>query len=254
MAEDNSKEVISRKKSKRKPILIGLIVIGAIILLLPVLEKYNYRKSTEADFPSSEDLHTTEENMGQLQSDYDAAQETLKDDPYNLDANIKKAQVLSFLEEYDKALTIYVKMSEMHPGDSRPFKGAGDIYFTQRKYAEAKEAYQKAINIDPKNAEAYIQMARLYAYLDAGNEEKDKFYRESIEKVGEGSQATMINYYAKYLESVGDYDKAIEQLKVLLQKTPDDNKIRGEIERLDDLRSEKTENQQSAPAAPAAGA
>jgi Tfp pilus assembly protein PilF len=54
--------------------------------------------------------------------------------------------------------------------DARFYLEAGERFYDERRYAEAKEAYLRATEVDPKNAWAHFALAR--AYLQIGCEEK----------------------------------------------------------------------------------
>jgi|GEM_PF-6993713 tetratricopeptide (TPR) repeat protein len=237
---ENDKEIDKAKigKSEKKPFLkkavapLLLIVLVGLYYYLPYKEKKDFVRSTAPDFESVVNTDLDEGDLEKLRGEYDQIESDLSKNGYNLEANLKKAEILRVMEEYDKAFAIYTKMTEIYPEDSRAFKGIGDIYFTRREYVASEAPYLQAIKLDAKNTEAYTQLARAYRYFEKDNGKISKFYEDGIKALGDDKDA-LVNLYAKHLERIGEYGKAAEQWKILLEKMPDDVDIQNTIAELE---------------------
>jgi len=98
--------------------------------------------------------------------------------------------------ELDNALSEYKKASEKIP---IAYLYMGNIYFLKKEYEEAESYYRKAIDKDPKNADAYNNLAWLYymkrEYLNEAEELalkamelnplKKDIYQDTLQKIRE---------------------------------------------------------------------
>jgi len=233
-------------KSKKKPIVaIVLIIFLAIISYWAI--SYN-KGASESPEPSFQELSDTDfsnvdpnmpdEVLESIKNNYNNAQEVLNNDQYNLEANMRKANTLYQVKEYDKAIIIYQKMGELNPNNSASFKALGDVYYAQMNYEQAESMYLTAIKNAPGAPEAYSQLAEIYRYHLNGDEEKiKKFFEDGIGKLGI-NRYSLIQTYASYLEDIGDLENAIAQWKAVSMDFPDNQEIRDRIVELE----EKTNN------------
>jgi tetratricopeptide (TPR) repeat protein len=75
----------------------------------------------------------------------------------------KRANYYTTLQMPDRALTDYEKALEIDPNDANSYLGRGYAYSWKREHQKALADYAKAIEIDPKFAGAYANRAILYA-------------------------------------------------------------------------------------------
>ncbi|PFF32681.1 hypothetical protein CN327_15740 [Bacillus cereus] len=122
-------------------------------------------------------------------------------------------------ENDDKALELIREVVKLNPSSYFPYNILGEIYMKQKKWAEAKEALQKSISIQPSN-EAYHNVA--VAHYNLGELEKAS---EFFSRVAGDSDYIMYNY-VKCLIDLGRTTEAKEQLDAFNRKS--DNFI-GEI-------------------------
>lgn len=212
---------------------------------MPTWEKQQFQEKTDSDFTNvSEDID--EEDLSDIKSEYDQAKETLAKNQYDLDANLTKAGALLLIGETDKAMDIYKKMTELYPLDARAFDTLGTIYDDQKNYAEAEKNLLTAIKLQPQSADAYITLAAVYRHTREESENREKvtkFYTDAISALSTTEDnIVMLESYAKSLERIGDYAKAIEEWNAVLAITPDDQFVKDKIA---DLQAKM------APAAPA---
>lgn len=62
---------------------------------------------------------------------------------------------LSALKKYDEAITAYKKAIEICPKDADAYNNMGGVYYNQKKYINAIQCYKKAIAIKPDHKYAY---------------------------------------------------------------------------------------------------
>lgn len=102
----------------------------------------------------------------------------------------------------------------------------GVRYLAEGNYQEAILAFNAAIEVDPKNAQAYIGRAK--AIVLSGETEENLAaaradYQEAAD-LGDTSEEVWLGLADVYIRE-GDYDKALEILKEGLEKTGGNNAI-----------------------------
>ena len=77
----------------------------------------------------------------------------------------RKGWAYSGVKDYDQALLAYGRASELMPPEHKGFAylGRGQIFSAKGSIDEAIAEYNKALQIDPKNAEAYYERGLLFA-------------------------------------------------------------------------------------------
>lgn len=101
-------------------------------------------------------------------------------------------------KKYDLAILDLKKAAQIEPNNTLFLNGMGDTYFVMGRYAESLEAFQKALVIDPKNADAYYNISRVNAALGKVKEQRaaaeeaikrgTKFVGESYYLIGDAAQ------------------------------------------------------------------
>jgi len=109
----------------------------------------------------------------------------------------------------------------------------GDKYLTELNYEKAIVAYTKAIEIEPRNMAAYLNLAEAYASTrddrNVGRTYQDAFnvlwgMYKTNEAMPEGATELLTEYIA-YLKKNGDYDKAERVMEQSFLMTLDDRFI-----------------------------
>lgn len=65
----------------------------------------------------------------------------------------------------EKAIAVYRSATVRHPDDAPAWLKLGVIYINQKQFTQAIQAFQRAITVDSAAAEAYNNLARVYAGL-----------------------------------------------------------------------------------------
>jgi tetratricopeptide (TPR) repeat protein len=89
----------------------------------------------------------------------------------------------------------------------------GDMYFKQKKYDEAAAAYQRAIQLNPKETYAKQQVEKIASYKQAAEVEKQKTLEKSV------NESVLI---ADNLMTAASYQQAVEAYKQALILKPSD--------------------------------
>ena len=119
-------------------------------------------------------------------------------------------------ELYEKATKKAKEVQEIQPKYVEAYRISAFIYVQRRNNAAAELEYQKALEMEPKNPRIlYGYAGFLLRYLN--NPEKAKEYATEAFHVDRGSFATR-QLYAKCVGILGEYDKAIEILKRLIDE------------------------------------
>jgi tetratricopeptide (TPR) repeat protein len=106
-----------------------------------------------------------------------------------------------------------------HPSDPRAQYAVGNAYFDAHRYAEAQTAYQRAISLDEKFADAHTNLGlvyRLQGNLDGAIQE----YQRAL-AIAPDDTVTRRNLIVA-LSSAKRLPEAADQLEVLAQQTPKD--------------------------------
>lgn len=195
-------------------------------------EGLDFQALSNIDF-SNIDPKMPEEVVNKQKEQYNQAAEKLKQDPFDFEANMQKASVLYFFDEYEKAIIIYKKLGELRPKNYLSFKGLGDCLSQLHKFTEAEKAYLKTLENNPYEYNTYLALAEIYRYHIKDNREKIvKFYEDGIKNLGE-NRLGLIQAYASQLEEWGEYKKSLEQWKIVSEEFPDNQPIKDKIKELE---------------------
>ena len=119
--------------------------------------------------------------------------------------------------KYDEAIAKFEKAVELDPKNANPHIGWGAMLDEQKKYDEAITQYQKAIALDPKCADAYNNWGTV---LD-----EQKKYDEAIAKFQKAIEldpksADAYNNWGNVLDEQKKYDEAIAKFQKAIELDP----------------------------------
>jgi tetratricopeptide (TPR) repeat protein len=128
-----------------------------------------------------------------------------------------------FRGEWDKALPLALKASELDPSDARIDLTIGHIYSHLGQPGKAAAAFERAVKIRPRMADYRVKMAR--ALLAAGNEGLAKQYMQSALHLDAGNSDAHVLQGFLY-NKAGDLPNALAEYRAALQSDPKNNEAR----------------------------
>lgn len=136
----------------------------------------------------------------------------------NVEAYQKAAQLFE-KGEYDAAIDGFQKILATEPEPSRIYNILGLTYFKQGKYmTSAIGSFEQAIRLDPKYAEAYFNLATVYATYDPSK--AAQYFKKTIEVDPQYSKAYFgLGWFT--LTEEQDAAKAAEYFEKTLSMFPD---------------------------------
>lgn len=108
------------------------------------------------------ELHEAYSNLTAAVRIYETATQV---HPSYVSAHIHLGEVFIKQRAFGKAASAYQKSTEIAPDDPQTWLKLGVIYINQQRFKPAIAAFKRAIVIDSTGAEAYNNLARLYAGL-----------------------------------------------------------------------------------------
>lgn len=108
------------------------------------------------------ELHETYDNLAEASQIYETATQV---HPSYLPAYLNLGKILIQQRDLEKAIYIYQKATKIAPDNPQVWVKLGVVYINQRQFEPAILAFKQAIAMDNTAAEAYNNLARLYAGL-----------------------------------------------------------------------------------------
>jgi Flp pilus assembly protein TadD len=120
--------------------------------------------------------------------------------------------------EHEEAIAEFERAIELDPDDAEVYRNLGTVYGEQGRWEESAAAYERALEIDPAFGEAYGDVVGAYFYLDRVPEAM-----EAGEKALElaPDYATAYNNLGIVYGSQGEIDAAIDLFEQALELDPD---------------------------------
>lgn len=221
------------KLGRRAPlwVLYGVIFIIfvffsglAIVRNLDWKDDFTFYSKTLKQNPESPGANINMAMMYKKKGDYKKASEFINNatafDPGYLDNNFAIASIYQDTGEYDKALEIYEKMvaEKKYTYHKAPFLNLGLIYKIKKRYPEAIENFNKAIDIYPLSSVSYSHLAEIY---DEQNdmEKAEKYYEKSVDI--NPDDYIPLNALGIIYGQKGVFNKSLKCLKRALKLNPD---------------------------------
>jgi tetratricopeptide (TPR) repeat protein len=112
-----------------------------------------------------------------------------------------------------EAISCYKKALEISPGHTNALNNLGTIYANQKRYKEAEEMFKKILKTNPHHASAKNNLIQLYKIQGR--------YKEAAELDADYAKQVHISLAKNYYEN-GNIDKAIEEIKKVIELDPND--------------------------------
>jgi len=125
-------------------------------------------------------------------------------------------------KDAEAAAALLEKLSRLAPNIPEVFANLGVVYYTQNRYAQAAEAFQRALKLNPKIANVPLMLGMCYAGLDRPKEAipilEPAFQQSPDKDIGRMIGIKLMDAYS----SVDEHIKALQMCEELLQRYPDD--------------------------------
>ncbi len=135
--------------------------------------------------------------------------------------HIRRGEAYQIMERDDEALADFEQAVQITPNDTDPYLAIGCFYVYRKKdYAQSIKYFEKALKINPKSPQIYVNIANSYAQLNNFSE-ADKYY-----KLADDYSVESFNWYynkANILRESGEDPKGELQeryLKYCLKLNP----------------------------------
>lgn len=124
-------------------------------------------------------IPTTDLQKQLSEKDYEgalkAANQALRNNPQDLDALLGKGIALTGLKQRSEAISLYQKVTRDHPEQAEAYNNLAALYAADGKYDNARQVLEKAMQTQGSYAVAYKNLNAVYAKL------ADQAYRKALE-------------------------------------------------------------------------
>jgi tetratricopeptide (TPR) repeat protein len=138
---------------------------------------------------------------------------------YAVDMVIAKAQLLAALERNEEALYYYNKAREFRPENENTALGRAALMLTMGKVDEAIDAYRVAVERWPNSALSLNALGYTLADHTDRTDEAEKLIRKALRY--DPQSPAIIDSLGWVLYKQGNYEEALEQLKIAYSRFPD---------------------------------
>ncbi len=173
-------------------------------------------KATQLDSTKSDYFYTLADIdflTGHTHESRDAFLTSIRLNPKNTDAILKLAELYYYVKKYDDAITLINEAIKVNPYLGREYFLKGMIYLEQNDTAKAVSSMQTAVEQDPNDFNAYIQLGLIFSHK--GNPIALSYFDDATNLEPQNPES----YYDKgmFYQFGGDYDDAIKEYKELLK-------------------------------------
>ena len=112
--------------------------------------------------------------LGELNEAKNALFQALEINPFEIDFLDTLAVILHELGEDDGAEGCYTAILEIDPGNGRVWNNYGVLQFSQKRYAEACQSFEKALSLIPEFHEALYNLRDTYGELGKTEQMTDR--------------------------------------------------------------------------------
>ena len=183
------------------------------------------------------ELHEAYDNLTAASRVYETA---IQVHPSYLPAYLSLGKIFIQQRNLEKAVGIYQKATKIAPNNPHVWVKLGVIYINQRQFEPAILAFKQAIAADDTAAEAYNNLARLYAGLG----------KEMQQAIGLAKRAVALMPTAKYYDTLAytyyrnaEYTKALTAIHQALALAPDADEYNEMLLKIQEAQGADTQNE-----------
>jgi tetratricopeptide (TPR) repeat protein len=163
---------------------------------------------------------------GDWQSAAQAYDDALAIEPANRRALIGRARCSLKSQKYDEAVALVLKLQPLDPDTTRFFvgelSGAGDEFMKKNSWDSARDAFRRALELDPQNTSLLIRLGRACLQLDLPDDAITHF-NDAIKLDPLNADAYL--YRGRAYMKKRQFDKALADFEHLTEKIDPDNRL-----------------------------
>jgi tetratricopeptide (TPR) repeat protein len=163
-------------------------------------------------------------SSGGPQGDVMAAIEQARKEPANYDAQMKAAALFEQIGRGEGAREFYERAAQAKPSDAGLLVKLGNIYFDQKKYADAEKWYLAALKLNSRDTTVWLDLGASYYLREPRDLDKAIAAYRSALKIDPRHEKSLQNLTRALLDK-GDKAAARESLKQLEQVAPANTSI-----------------------------
>jgi len=135
--------------------------------------------------------------------------------------------------DYSGAKEAFEFANEVFPKNYVSFQDLGFLYgFYLQNPVESEKYYLKSLENDPTNAQVYLDLTDVYFNFKTGVAKIPEFLSEAMKTVSDSDKLLLMARLGRYYEEIKDYANAIKQYEEILAKDPSNTGLKAEVERL----------------------
>ena len=138
--------------------------------------------------------------------------EIIKNNPAHDQYHYNYANALSYLEEFQEAISHYQKCLSLNPNNAQAWKNLANLYNQLQQYKNAEDCNNKALSIEPNMSEALFSKGVFLSQLH----NKHKEGLEFMQKAFSNEEDILNNYPYAYLNFAHAYEK-LQNIKEALK-------------------------------------
>lgn len=169
-------------------------------------------------------LSLTKYRLGKTEDAEQEFRKTLEKFPKDLRSSVGLAIISLQNKDFKRAEEVLKKAGDQAPGSPEPILALAHIYEVSGKPMEAEAQCRRVLQLDPKNGDALLQIARLQ--LQAGRKNEAE---QTYKQVSRLPNAEYKPVYAFFLVDQGRLDAAISEFQKLAQEDPKDRLARSRL-------------------------
>lgn len=129
---------------------------------------------------------------------------------------------------YSYAIYIYTSAGEKFKEEWVPWLNVGNVFQLMSDGVRAEQAYKKAADADPSQAEPYVALLEMFSARGIlPTDDMKVYFKSGLDKVSV-DPGRLVIIYARYLLDSRDYRDALEIMKWAATKMPGDSRVQAE--------------------------
>jgi len=229
------------QETNKVGISIAVLIIVIILIIVGVFVFYKKPVNGPGDFEVAKYLELNQEEMNESQQKLFAqVKESLAVDSSDNDAILSLANLHYTMNKYQTSIEILNYLDQQRPNDTIILQNLATNYWDMKDYKNAEAMYFKILENNILWMEAYQQLGDLYRFnlLPANDKFPQTIEQARAADVTKQYEKPLLQKLAFYYRYAEDYDKAIELFEEYLEKYPDQDNIRKELEEIKELNKE----------------